>query len=115
MEKWILSSLWTAMSRIKAFFGNLLIGINISNGCFINLEISVFSLREGNVYTKILITSLFQKLREGYGNPLQYSCLENPMDRGAWRVTVHGVAKESDTTEVTWHRTARHGTAFQKL
>ena len=28
----------------------------------------------------------------GHGNPLQYSCLENPMDRGAWRATVHGVA-----------------------
>ena len=35
----------------------------------------------------------------GHGNPLQYSCLENPMDRGAWRATVHGVTKESDTTE----------------
>ena len=30
---------------------------------------------------------------EGNGNPLQCSCLENPMDRGAWRATVHGVAK----------------------
>ena len=30
---------------------------------------------------------------EGNGNPLQYSCLENSMDRGAWRATVHGVAK----------------------
>ena len=29
----------------------------------------------------------------GHGNPFQYSCLENPMDRGAWRATVHGVAK----------------------
>ena len=29
----------------------------------------------------------------GNGNPLQYSCLENPMDRGAWRATVHGAAK----------------------
>ena len=28
----------------------------------------------------------------GHGNPLQYSCLENPMDRGAWRATVHRVA-----------------------
>ena len=28
----------------------------------------------------------------GHGNPLQYSCLENPMDRGAWRAAVHGVA-----------------------
>ena len=39
---------------------------------------------------------------EGNGNPLQYSCLENPMDRGAWRATVHGVA-ESDKTGVTEH------------
>ena len=30
---------------------------------------------------------------EGSGNPLQYSCLENPIDRGAWQTTVHGVAK----------------------
>ena len=30
---------------------------------------------------------------EGNGNPLQYSCLENPMDRGAWWATVHGVSK----------------------
>ena len=30
---------------------------------------------------------------EGNGTPLQYSCLENPMDRGAWQATVHGVAK----------------------
>ena len=29
----------------------------------------------------------------GHGNPLQYSCLENPMDRGAWQATVHRVAK----------------------
>ena len=35
---------------------------------------------------------------EGNGNPLQYSCLENPKDGGAWEATVHGVA-ESDTTE----------------
>ena len=34
----------------------------------------------------------------GNGNPLQHSCLENPMDRGAWRVTVHGPTKESDMT-----------------
>ena len=36
----------------------------------------------------------------GNGNPLQYSCLENPMDRGAWQATVHRVT-ESDMTEAT--------------
>ena len=35
---------------------------------------------------------------EGHGNPLRYSCLENPTDRGAWWTTAHGVTK-SDTTE----------------
>ena len=37
--------------------------------------------------------------REGNGTPLQYSCLENTMDGGAWWAAVHGVAKESETTE----------------
>ena len=37
---------------------------------------------------------------EGHGNSLQFPCLENPMDRGAWQTTVHG-SQESDTTEVT--------------
>ena len=40
-----------------------------------------------------LIPELRRASREGNGNPLQYSCLENPMDQGAWWATVHGVAK----------------------
>ena len=39
----------------------------------------------------------------GHGSPLQYSFLENPMDKGAWQATVHGGRKESDTTEATLH------------
>ena len=35
---------------------------------------------------------------EGSGNPLQYSCLGNPMDRGAWQATLHGVTKELEVT-----------------
>ena len=40
---------------------------------------------------------------EKNGNPLQYSCLKNPMDRGVWWATVHRVAKKFDMTEVTEH------------
>ena len=40
----------------------------------------------------------------GHGNPLQYSCLENSMKRGAWRATVHEVTKESDMTERLTHK-----------
>ena len=45
---------------------------------------------------------------EGNGNPLQYSCLENPMDRGAWRATDHGVAK-SWTRRTRLHCLLIHG------
>ena len=38
----------------------------------------------------------------GHGNPLQYSCLENPIDRGAWKAVVHRL-EESDIHEVTSH------------
>ena len=40
-----------------------------------------------------LIPGLGSSPGEVHGNPLQYSCLENPMDTGAWMATVHGVAK----------------------
>ena len=38
---------------------------------------------------------------EGHGNPLQYSCLENPMERGAWQATVHAAAKRAEHDLVT--------------
>ena len=45
-------------------------------------------------FQKVFIKGQFlTKTREGNGTPLQYSCLENPMDRGAWWAAVHGVAK----------------------
>ena len=42
--------------------------------------------------------------RIGNGNSLQYSCLENPTDRGTWQATIHGVT-ESDTTDCTYTHT----------
>ena len=41
------------------------------------------------------------RLEEGMANPLQYSCLENPMDRGAWRAIVRGVAKSQTPLKLT--------------
>ena len=45
-----------------------------------------------------LIPGLGRSPGEGNGNPLQYSCLGNSMDRGAWQATLHGVTKELDMT-----------------
>ena len=45
-----------------------------------------------------LILGLGRSLGKGNDNPIQYSCLGNSMDRGAWWATIHGIAKESDIT-----------------
>ena len=47
----------------------------------------------GNIKDVGLIPGSGRSPGGGHGNPLQYSCLENPMDRGAWRATVYRVAK----------------------
>ena len=54
----------------------------------------------GDVRDTGLISGLGRSPGEGHGNPFQYSCLENPTDRGSWKATVHRVV-ESDMTEVT--------------
>ena len=48
---------------------------------------------EGDVRDTVSIPGSGRSLDEGMGNPLQYPCLENSMDRGAWQATVHRVAK----------------------
>ena len=47
----------------------------------------------GNIRDMGSIPGLGRSPGGGHGNPLQYSCLENPVDRGAWQATVRGVAK----------------------
>ena len=58
--------------------------------------------KAGDIRDVGLIPVLGRSYGGGYGNPLQNSCLENPMDRGAWPATVHRVAAW-DTTEATLH------------
>ena len=53
----------------------------------------------GDVRDAGLTPGLGRSCGGGHGIPLQYCCLKNPMDRGAWQATVHGVAKELDTTK----------------
>ena len=59
------------------------------------------SVNAGDIKDVGLISGLGKSPGGGSGNTLQYSCLENPTDRGAWCVTVHKVSKESETTEAT--------------
>ena len=56
----------------------------------------------GDIRDVCLIFGWERSTGGGHGNPLQYSCLENPMDRGAWWASVHRVA-ESDMIEETKH------------
>ena len=56
------------------------------------------SANKGDTGDVGLIPGSGRSLGEGNSNPLQYSCLGNPMDGGAWRASVHGVTKELDTT-----------------
>ena len=52
----------------------------------------------------------------GHGNPLQYFCLENPVDRGAWWAMEHELTKELDTTEqLSMHAYAHFDFSSQKL
>ena len=50
-----------------------------------------------------LIPGLGRFPGEGNGNPLQYSCLENPVDRGAWQAAVHGIARVRHDLATTSH------------
>ena len=65
-----------------------------------NLPASAGDIRDAG-----LIPGLGKSPGGGRGNRLQYSCLENPMDRGAWWATVHGGCRESDTTECAYIHT----------
>ena len=59
----------------------------------VSLVVKNLPANAGEVGDTGSIPGLGRSPREGNGNPLQYSCLGNPMNRGAWQAIVHGVAK----------------------
>ena len=69
---------------------------------------SVVKNQPANAEDVSSIPGLGRSPRKGNGNPLQYSCLGNPMDRGAWQAAVHGVAK-------SWTRLSDQTTATRPL
>ena len=65
---------------------------------------------------RVLLLYFTHSCGEGNGNPLQYSCLENPMDRGAWWAPVHGVTKSwTRLSDHTYIHTHTHTPIFLKF
>ena len=62
----------------------------------LSIDVKVEELRTAHVFLGSIL-GLGRSPGEGNGNPLQNPCLENPMDRGAWKATVHEVAKSQTT------------------
>ena len=59
----------------------------------VDLVVKNLPANAGDLRGVCLIPGMERSPGEGNGSPLQYSCLENPMDRGAWQAVVHGTAK----------------------
>ena len=69
------------------------------------------SVREGDIRDVGSVPGLGRSPGEGNGDPLQYSCLENPMDRGAWWAMVHRVAKSwTQLKQLSMHSHEQAGT-----
>ena len=77
--------MFKSLSHISIFYG-------FPGGLIVNSPLA-------NAENTGLISGSGKSPGEGNGNPLQYSCLGNPINKGAWQATVHGVAKQLDMTE----------------
>ena len=86
IRKTIALTIQTFVSKVMSLLFNMLSRFGFPGGS----EVKASACNVGDLG---LIPGLGRSLGEGNGNPLQYSCLENPMDGGAWWTTVHGVAK----------------------
>ena len=74
--------------------------VDIQRASQVGLVVKNLSANAGDLRDLGLIPGSGRSPGGGHGNPLQYSCLENPVDRGTWRATVHR-PEELDMTEAT--------------
>ena len=88
-----------ALAHPQQHWGLLSLHICVKSIKYIYMSFPGFSNKESTANADVgLIPRLGRSSGEGNGNPFQYFCLGNPMDRGAWQAIVHGVSKEADTT-----------------
>ena len=80
---------FVVIHTVKGFVNKTEVDIFLELSCFFDDPTSVLTY----VYKNHLCLPLASADGEGNGTPLQYSCLENPMDGGAWKAEVHGVAE----------------------
>ena len=70
-----------------------LLGVSVLEASQVALVVKNVPAKAGDIRVVSLIPGSGRSPRGGHGNPLQYSCLENPLDRGSWWATVRGVTK----------------------
>ena len=99
--------MWTLNSYMQLLFSIYLDSINRAS----QVALVVKNLPAGDLRDAGSVLGSGRSPREGHGNLLQYSCLENSMDRGAWWAAVHGVAK--NWTQLKWPSGEGNGTQLQ--
>ena len=82
---------WSVLSFLLGLFNT--VQYVIEGTSQVVLVVKMLPVNIGDIRDTGLIPGLGRSPGGGHGNPLQYSCLENPMDRGTWWATVHGVTK----------------------
>ena len=93
---------WTRLSDFT-FFLSFLSDKTIFRASWVALVVKKSPANAGDTRDAVSIPGSARAPGEGHDNPLQYSCLENPMDRGTWRGYRPWGRKKLDTTEVTQH------------
>ena len=102
-----LYSLQTDFCHVSFLFFIFWVSLWDLGASWVALVVKKLPINNGNTRDMGLIPGWGRSPGGGHGNPLQYSCLENPMDRGAWRATVHRVTKSQ--TWLKWVSKHAHG------